>query len=112
MVENDVNIVDKIYKYLLDNNIVTYKIISNKNEELFTDVDGKKYTLLLANGILKYEVKFDEFLPEIIQDIVQTNNRSATSISKYAATWRCNIPCSSLRDLILFPNNIYLSLCQ
>ena len=33
------------------------------------------------------------------------------SISKYAATWRCNIPFSSLRDLILFPNNIsYLSL--
>ena len=60
LVENDVNIVDKIYKYLLDNNIVTYKIISNKNEELFTDVDGKKYTLLLANGILKYVVKFDE----------------------------------------------------
>ena len=29
------------------------------------------------------------------------------SISKYAATWRCNIPCSSLRDLILFPNNIF-----
>ena len=28
------------------------------------------------------------------------------AISKYAATWRCNIPCSSLRDLILFPNNI------
>ena len=29
------------------------------------------------------------------------------SISKYAATWRCNIPCSPLRDLILFPNNIF-----
>ena len=28
-------------------------------------------------------------------------------ISKYAATWPCNIPCSSLRDLILFPNNIF-----
>ena len=28
------------------------------------------------------------------------------AISKYAATWRCNIPFSSLRDLILFSNNI------
>jgi hypothetical protein len=31
------------------------------------------------------EVKYDEFLPEIIQDIIQTNDRSATAISKYAA---------------------------
>ncbi|SFA83108.1 polyphosphate polymerase domain-containing protein [Clostridium frigidicarnis] len=32
------------------------------------------------------EVKYDEFLPEIIQDIIQTNNRRATAISKYAAS--------------------------
>lgn len=31
------------------------------------------------------EVKYDEFLPEIIQDIIQTNERRATAISKYAA---------------------------
>ena len=31
------------------------------------------------------EVKYDEFLPEIIKDIIQTNNREATTISKYAS---------------------------
>lgn len=40
---------------------------------------------VIPNNQVILEVKFDEFLPEIIQDIVQTNNRSATSISKYVA---------------------------
>ncbi|MBE6062514.1 MAG: polyphosphate polymerase domain-containing protein [Clostridium butyricum] len=31
------------------------------------------------------EVKFDEFLPQVIQDIIQVNERRATSISKYEA---------------------------
>ena len=31
------------------------------------------------------EVKFDEFLPQVIQDIIQGNERRATSISKYEA---------------------------
>jgi hypothetical protein len=31
------------------------------------------------------EVKFDEFLPELILDIIQTNQRRNSSISKYAA---------------------------
>lgn len=30
------------------------------------------------------EVKFDEFLPEIISDVIQTNERRANSVSKYA----------------------------
>lgn len=30
------------------------------------------------------EVKFDEFLPEIIRDIIQVNNRQHTAFSKYA----------------------------
>lgn len=29
------------------------------------------------------EVKFDEFLPDIIRDVIQINNRSATEFSKY-----------------------------
>lgn len=31
------------------------------------------------------EVKYDEFLPEIVQDVIQTNDRRAAAISKYAA---------------------------
>lgn len=31
------------------------------------------------------EVKYDEFLPEIINDILQTNENMSTSVSKYAA---------------------------
>ena len=33
----------------------------NKEGRLFTDVDNKKYSLLRIKGILKYEVKFEEF---------------------------------------------------
>ncbi len=31
------------------------------------------------------EVKFDEFLPEIIRDLIQTNTRHSSAISKYVA---------------------------
>lgn len=36
-------------------------------------------------GTAILEVKFDEFLPELIQDILQTNQRRSTPFSKYAA---------------------------
>lgn len=36
-------------------------------------------------GTILLEVKYDEFLPDIISDIVQLNNRKASSFSKYAA---------------------------
>lgn len=50
---------------LFDDNLPTIETINNK------------YIVL--------EVKFDEFLPQIIQDIIQVNERRATSISKYEA---------------------------
>lgn len=40
----------------------------------------------IDKNILVLEVKFDEFLPELIQDIIQTNERRASAISKYAAS--------------------------
>ena len=40
---------------------------------------------IISGGYIVLEVKFDEFLPEIIQDIIQTNQRRSTAISKYAA---------------------------
>jgi hypothetical protein len=36
------------------------------------------------DNIIILEVKFDEFLPEIIKDIVQVNNRQYSAFSKYA----------------------------
>ena len=37
------------------------------------------------NDTIILEVKFDEFLPDIIKDVIQTNTRKSTSISKYAS---------------------------
>jgi len=36
-------------------------------------------------GQIILEVKFDSFLPDIISDIIQTNQRQSTAVSKYAA---------------------------
>lgn len=40
---------------------------------------------MTPNDKVILEVKFDEFLPELIRDIIQTNQRRSSSISKYAA---------------------------
>lgn len=37
-----------------------------------------------TNNVIILEVKFDEFLPEIIRDIIQLNNRQYSAFSKYA----------------------------
>lgn len=39
----------------------------------------------INNRCIVLEVKYDEFLPEIIQDIIQTNERRGSAISKYEA---------------------------
>ena len=36
-------------------------------------------------GVLLMEVKYDNFLPDIIRDLIQTNTRHAAPFSKYAA---------------------------
>lgn len=61
LVLNDINVVEFIYKFIKENNIESFEIILNKEGRLFTDVDNKKYSLLRIKGILKYEVKFEEF---------------------------------------------------
>ncbi len=48
------------------------------NPALPTVSSGNPDTYLL-------EVKYDNFLPQLITDIIQTNNRQATAFSKYAA---------------------------
>lgn len=47
------------------------------NQEILTMRTHAKGTMLL-------EIKFDEFLPDLIKDIIQINNRQSTAFSKYA----------------------------
>lgn len=61
LVLNDVKLVENIYRYIIENNIESFNILPNKDGNLFSEIDNEKYALLRINGILKYEVKFDEF---------------------------------------------------
>lgn len=69
LVENNLDMVEKIYSFILENNINSYKIIFNKDNKLFTPVDNKYYSLLLVSGLIKYEMKFDEFKYYPIKDV-------------------------------------------
>lgn len=60
LVENNLDIVKDVYSFYRNNNIECYEIINNKDNSLFTIVDGKNYSLLKIKGILKYEVKFED----------------------------------------------------
>ncbi|CDM69044.1 hypothetical protein CM240_1886 [Clostridium bornimense] len=48
------------------------------------DVPMIAHDIAYNNNTIILEVKFDEFLPDIISDVIQTNNREQTSFSKYA----------------------------
>ena len=61
LVLNDINVVELIYNFIKENNIESFEIVLNKDGKLFCDVDNKKYSLLKIKGILKYEIKFDDF---------------------------------------------------
>ncbi len=61
LVLNDVNVVRDIYTFFKENKLECFDIVLNKENNLFCDVDSKKYALLKIKGILKYEVKFEEF---------------------------------------------------
>jgi hypothetical protein len=52
------------------------------NKEIF---DFKAPTIPTNAESILLEVKFDEFLPGIIQDILQVNNRQSQAFSKYGA---------------------------
>lgn len=61
MVLNDIQTVEFIYKYILENNVESFDIVLNKNGNLYCDVDNKKYSLIKLKGILRYEYKFEDF---------------------------------------------------
>lgn len=57
----------------------------------FFDMDLPTYALM-DEGYVILEVKYDEYLPDIIKDCIQLNQRRYTAISKYVASrmleWR------------------------
>lgn len=60
----------------LDYNIKT----GLKNTSLF---DAETPTITAGTPVFLLEVKYDEFLPAVIQDIIQLSNRRSTAFSKY-----------------------------
>ena len=61
LIENIPEIINEIYNFLIENNIDSYKIIANKDNNLITTINNKNYALLHLKGLLKYEIKFEEF---------------------------------------------------
>lgn len=61
LVLNDISVVEYVYNFIRDNGVDSFEIVMNKDGKLFTDVDNKKYSLLRVKGVLRYEVKFEEF---------------------------------------------------
>lgn len=66
------------------------RITIDSNVRMSNDVKPFLYadsvTIPAAAGTIILEVKFDEFLPDIIRDIIQIDNRSSTEFSKYVVS--------------------------
>ena len=60
MVENDVNVIKDIYNFIKNNNVDCYEIIYNKDNNIVCLINNKNYALIKIEGILKYEIKFDD----------------------------------------------------
>lgn len=74
--------------YIYEPGNVRITIDSNLRTGLFTKnlFNSNLPTLgMPVDTTMILEVKYDEFLPEIIRDIIQTKERQSTSVSKYAA---------------------------
>ncbi len=61
LIENNPETLNEIYNFLIENNIDSYKIIANKDNNFITTINNKNYALLHLKGLLKYEIKFEEF---------------------------------------------------
>lgn len=74
--------------YIYDAGNVRITIDSNTKSGLYSTniFDSKLPTLGLVNyNPIILEIKYDNFLPDIIRDLIQTNTRNQTAVSKYAA---------------------------
>lgn len=72
------------YVYKLGNVRVTFdsQLFSSKQVERFLEGNYLKRPIF-SSGSLLLEVKFDEFLPDYLYDIMQLNNLTQTAFSKY-----------------------------
>ena len=78
-------IVDYNRECLYTNQVMFITLITNVSGIFVIIFDKNSPTIKIPNNdVIILEVKFDEFLPDLIKDIIQTNTRKATSISKYA----------------------------
>ena len=74
--------------YIYDAGNVRITIDSNIKSGLYSTniFDSELPTLGLVNdNPIILEIKYDNFLPDIIRDLIQTNTRNQTAVSKYAA---------------------------
>ncbi|MGG7143047.1 polyphosphate polymerase domain-containing protein [Clostridium nigeriense] len=74
--------------YIYDAGNVRITIDSNIKSGLYSTniFDSTLPTLGLVNdNPIILEIKYDNFLPDIIRDLIQTNTRNQTAVSKYAA---------------------------
>lgn len=62
---------------------IDYNIRTSLNCKEF--LDGNCLSVPVEKNSIILEVKWDEFLPDVIRDIVQLENRQAEAFSKYAA---------------------------
>lgn len=82
-----VDYVREAYVYSTGNVRITFDKDIRTGVNSINIFDEKLSTInVIDNNIIVLEVKYDEFLPEIIKHIIQTNDRRASAISKYAAS--------------------------
>lgn len=75
------------YTYPLGNVRITFDKNIRTGIKSTNIFDDKLPTIeAIDKNVVVLEVKYDEFLPEVIQHIIQTNNRRPSAISKYAAS--------------------------
>ncbi|MFV0314851.1 MAG: polyphosphate polymerase domain-containing protein [Anaerotignum sp.] len=83
--KNIVEYYREAYIYKMGNVRITldYNIASSNNVSGF--LDSKLFTVKIPNAMV-LEVKYDEFLPEVIRGVTSLRSRRAASFSKYTET--------------------------
>jgi len=82
------NIVDydrEVYVYPTGNVRITFDSKVRMSNSVHEFLYPNSVTILAANAII-LEVKYDGFLPEIIQNIIQVDQRNQTEFSKYVVS--------------------------
>ena len=65
---NNTDIIEEVYSYMLKNNVETFNIVLNKDNNLYSTINNKNYILLKLHGILNYELNISDFKTTNISD--------------------------------------------